>query len=49
MVTVFEGGVLAASEFCGESEIDDGGPSLDAASIVPCDLIGAKVIWEVYT
>ena len=48
MVAVFEGEALAASEFCGGSEIDDGGPSLDAVSFVLFDPIGAKVIWEVY-
>lgn len=52
MVAVFEGEALTASEFCGGSEICDGGfgvpPSLVAASVVSRDLIGAKVIWEVY-
>ena len=49
---VFEAEALAASEFCGGSGIDGRGPDVPPSVVVvfavPCDLIGAKVIREVY-
>ena len=52
MSVALEGEALVTPVFCGRSEIDNGRPgipsSLVTAFAVPCDLIGAKVIWEVY-
>lgn len=48
----FKGEAATAAEFCGGLGIDDEGsdvpPSLVVISVMACDLIGAKVIWEVY-
>jgi len=49
---VFEVEVLTASELCGEFETGDEPfdvlSSLVVISVIPCDLTGANVIWEVY-